>query len=111
MGTPDMQIRGNGSSPALLRWFDDRTDTAPDQPFVFSVPMLAYRAAMLAWALWLAASLLRWLRWGWFSFSSDGVWKRKPPRPIAPSPAMVPPIATQPDLAGQGSPGAPTENG
>jgi hypothetical protein len=24
---------------------------------------------MLAWALWLAAALIRWLRWGWEQFN------------------------------------------
>ena len=43
--------------------------------------MLAYRGAMLAWALWLAVSLLRWLRWGWLSFSEGGFWKSAPPKP------------------------------
>jgi len=32
--------------------------------WVISVPLLVYRLAMLAWALWLALALLRWLRWG-----------------------------------------------
>jgi len=31
---------------------------------------------MLAWALWLAAALLRWLKWGWNQFSHEGCWKR-----------------------------------
>ena len=89
MGTPDMQIRGNGSYTELLQWFDDRTGPVPEQPYVFSVPMLAYRAAMLAWALWLAVSLLRWLRWGWSSFSEGGFWRSAPARP-----KPVPGVAT-----------------
>ena len=97
MGTPEMQIQGNGSSSALLQWFDDRTGPIPEQPYVLSVPMLAYRLVMLAWALWLAVSLLRWLRWGWLSFSNDGLWKRAPKRP-RPMPA-----------APQGPPAPPTE--
>ncbi len=91
MGTPDMQIQGNGSSSQLLQWFDDRTGPSPEQPYVLSVPMLAYRAVMLAWALWLAVSLLRWLRWGWQSFSSDALWKRRPKRQIG-VPAAMPPV-------------------
>jgi len=93
MDTPDMQIRGNGSSTELLQWFEDRTGTSPEQPYVFSVPMLAYRGAMLAWALWLAVSLLRWLRWGWASFSAGGIWAHRP-RKAAPVP-FVPPVAPQ----------------
>jgi hypothetical protein len=92
MGTPDMQIRGNGSSTEVLQWFDDRTGPIAEQPYVFSVPMLAYRAAMLAWALWLAVSLLRWLRWGWLSFSEGGFWKSAPPKP-RPVPFVPVPVA------------------
>jgi hypothetical protein len=77
MGAPDMQVRGNGSAAELLQWFEDRTGAVPERPWVLSVPMLAYRGAMLAWALWLAVSLLRWLRWGWASFSTGGLWKKR----------------------------------
>jgi hypothetical protein len=31
---------------------------------------------MLVWALWLAFALLKWLQWGWQSFSAGGYWKR-----------------------------------
>jgi hypothetical protein len=108
MGTPDMQIQGNGSSSELLQWFDDRTGPVPEQPGVLSVPMLAYRGVMLAWALWLAISLLRWLRWGWLSFSEGGLWKRNPkrtppfaPTPVQPAPSPAPvesaPLASEPN--------------
>jgi hypothetical protein len=33
---------------------------------------------MLAWALWLAASLLRWVSWAWTAFSAGGTWPVKP---------------------------------
>jgi hypothetical protein len=48
-------------------------------PWVISMPLLAYRLLMLAWALWIAAALLRWLRWGWQSFCSGGTWRRLRP--------------------------------
>jgi hypothetical protein len=32
---------------------------------------------MLGWALWLAASLIRWLRMGWQSFSSGGFFRHQ----------------------------------
>lgn len=75
LGTPDMQIAGNGSSGLLLRWYEDRISETLPTVTVFSVPMLFYRVAMLAWALWLASALLRWLRWGWESFATDGYWR------------------------------------
>jgi hypothetical protein len=104
MGTPNMQIQGNGSSSDLLQWFDDRTGPIPERPYVLSVPMLAYRGVMLAWALWLAVSLLRWLRWGWLSFSTGGLWKRQPKRnlpPLAAQPASPPPPTEVAPLAPQ----------
>lgn len=91
MGAPDMQIRGNGSDAEMLQWFDDRTASIPDQPLVISVPMLAYRAAMLLWALWLAIAVLKWLRFGWTSFSTEGVWKKRiRARKVSPPPATAP---------------------
>jgi len=48
---------------------------------VISVPMWVYRAAMLAWSLWLAVTLIRWLRWGWESLSEGGLWRKAPEPP------------------------------
>ena len=31
---------------------------------------------MLLWALWLALSLLKWIRWGWKCFGQGGAWKK-----------------------------------
>ena len=31
---------------------------------------------MLAWALWLASSLVGWLKWGWECFTTGGHWKQ-----------------------------------
>jgi hypothetical protein len=83
LGQPQMQIAGNGSGPALLRWYQDRSDAVLPMPWVISMPLLAYRLLMLAWALWIAAALLRWLRWGWESFCSGGIWRRLRPRKSA----------------------------
>ncbi|HVU03649.1 MAG TPA: hypothetical protein VHE30_17945 [Polyangiaceae bacterium] len=101
MGEPDMQIRGNGSYSGVLRWFDDRTTGIPEQPLVISVPMLAYRGAMLAWALWLAVAVLRWLRFGWQAFSTGGLWKKRVRR--VQLPAI---LATEP--AAPAAPAAPS---
>jgi hypothetical protein len=86
LGEPEMQIHGNGSGSWLLRWFDDRSAGALPQPLVCSVPLLVYRGAMLAWALWLAVMMLRWPRWAWDAFSTGGLWRRRPPR-AEPAPA------------------------
>jgi hypothetical protein len=84
LGAPEMQVTGNGSSSSLLRWFTDRSPAALPTVHVVSVPLLVYRVAMLAWALWIVLSLLSWLRWGWGSFVRGGAWKKGPPRPPPP---------------------------
>ncbi len=81
LGQPEMQVRGNGSSASMLRWFMDRTAAQYPTAWVLSVPMLVYRGAMLAWSLWMALSLVSWLKWGWKSFSTGGLWRRPPPSP------------------------------
>ena len=81
LGQPDMQIAGNDSTPAVLRWTQDRLDGPLPTPLVVSVPLLVYRLAMLLWALWLATALLGWLKRGWQAFSTGGFWRRPPPKP------------------------------
>jgi hypothetical protein len=95
LGSPEMQVRGNGSTATLLRWFTDRSAPRLPSAWMVSVPMLVYRAAMLSWALWIALALLGWLRWGWGAFTEGGAWRRAPPRPApvmyAPAPPAPPP--------------------
>jgi len=83
LGLPDLMIAGNGSNAAELRWYSDRIDNATATAWVLSIPTWAYRAAVLAWALWLAASLLKWLPWGWSCISAGGGWRRRAPAPAA----------------------------
>jgi hypothetical protein len=75
LGYPDMQIAGNGSTAFMLRWYMDRADLVLPQAWILTVPMLVYRLLMLAWALWLAFALLRWLRWAWECYSTNGIWR------------------------------------
>ncbi len=78
LGSPDMQVTGNQSTAWDLKWYQDHaTPTLPTATAV-SVPVSVYRLAMLGWSLWMAVSLLDWLRWGWACFSCGGVWKRRP---------------------------------
>lgn len=86
LGAPEMQIAGNGSDGWMLRWYADRAAGPMPTAWVLSVPLLAYRLAMLAWALWLANALLRWLSWGWQCFSTGGVWHSAPEAPRVPPP-------------------------
>ncbi|MBI5543908.1 MAG: hypothetical protein HY901_08485 [Deltaproteobacteria bacterium] len=99
LGHPDMQVTGNDSTASSLHWFVDRTKDLLPQGLVVSVPMLVYRGAMLAWSLWLALALLKWLRWGWQAFSTGGLWRRgpkKPPAAATPPPARAPAPPTPP---------------
>jgi hypothetical protein len=75
LGHPNMHIAGNGSHASYLRWYEDRTAGILPQVWVFSLSMWFYRIAMLLWALWLSFALIRWLRWGWECFSTNGLWK------------------------------------
>jgi hypothetical protein len=79
---PDMQVQGMGSSNTELRWYVDRTGGALPTVGLISLPLWIYKALMLAWALWLAASLIRWLRWGFRAFRSGSTWKSAPPEPV-----------------------------
>jgi hypothetical protein len=92
LGSPEMQISGNGSTPSLLDWYVDRTDGSLPRTWIVSVPILVYRGAMLAWALWLAAALVRWLRWGWESINEGGLWRRPHASDAATPPAVPPPL-------------------
>jgi hypothetical protein len=76
LGSPKMFVLGNGSSQTYLQWYKGRVESQLPEPYVVSISVWFYRLLMLAWALWLAAALLRWLHWGWNQFSYGGGWKR-----------------------------------
>jgi hypothetical protein len=77
LGTPEMQIAGNGSDASVLRWYQDRSGPVLPRPWVLSVSLWAYRGAMLVWSLWVAQALLGWLRWGYRQWSAGGHWLRR----------------------------------
>ena len=80
LGTPEMMVRGNNSSATDLRWFAQRTDNALPEASAIAVSIWYYRLLMLAWSLWLAASALKWARWGWEQFSAHGAIFKSPPK-------------------------------
>ncbi|MCI0653515.1 MAG: hypothetical protein L0Y39_03440 [Methylococcaceae bacterium] len=84
LGSPEMSINGNQSSAYQLNWYQDRSQATLLRAKVVSIPLTAYRILMLAWSLWLARSLLNWLKWGWICFSSGGFWKKAEPKKIPP---------------------------
>jgi hypothetical protein len=76
LGIPDMQIAGNQSTSRILNWTQDRIDGMLPAPWVISLPEWVFHGLMLLWSLWLAFSLLSWLKWGWQCFSRGGAWKK-----------------------------------
>lgn len=109
LGSPAMQIDGNRSSADMLSWYADRHGGIPESATVVSVPMIVYRLAMLAWALWIAVAVLAWLKWGFAAFVTGGGWQKAPPRPPPPPrQAYGPPGVPHPPGAwGPPPPGAP----
>jgi hypothetical protein len=74
LGSPEMFIVGNNSYRNFLNWFEPNAGTDLPVPSIVTVSVWYYRLLMLAWALWLANALLRWLSTGWKAFSNGGVW-------------------------------------
>ncbi len=95
LGSPEMFIIGNDSTSTLLGWYKASSDGLLPQPGCVSISIWWYRLLMLLWALWLAASLIRWLRWGWEQFGKGGFFrmdgKPKTPQPPAPPKDDLPP--------------------
>ena len=85
---PDMQVAGNGSTDTALNWYADRASGQTPSAGLVSLPLWVYRLSMLAWALWLATSLVRAVAWGWRAFGEGGLWRtltlRRPPGPRTP---------------------------
>lgn len=76
LGYPEMLVTGNGSNAFNLRWYLDRLDGSTPSVEFISIPVFAYRLLMLGWALWLAISLTRWVRWAWSCVSAGGSYWR-----------------------------------
>jgi hypothetical protein len=77
LGMPAMQVQGNGSYGQELIWTQDRVGSLLPRPVVLTAPLWMFRVLMLAWSLWLAVYLLKWLRWGWDCLC-EGELLRKP---------------------------------
>ncbi|MBN2824339.1 MAG: hypothetical protein JXQ76_03365 [Campylobacterales bacterium] len=77
LGNPEMMITGNHSYSTMLNWYSDRAASTLPQPTVFSVSIWYYRALMLIWSIWIAFSLIKWLKWAWSVFSQGDMWSRR----------------------------------
>jgi hypothetical protein len=87
LANPDMRIAGSDQQANELSWFNDQASGELPTPWVLSLSLWWYKAAMLLWALWLAFALVRWLPIAWRALGTGGFW-RKTPRPVAPPPAV-----------------------
>ena len=96
LGSPDMHITGAGSDPGHLEWFHDRVVDALPRPVAISISIWFYKAAILAWALWLSFAVVRWVRWAWDAFGARELWQRTSGRvnPFRRGPAQPQPPAT-----------------
>jgi len=93
LGTPDMHVAGNGSSATSLRWFVDRSGAdAWPVAHAISVPLWVYKAAMLAWAIWLANAVIGWLGWALSAWTRGGYWRRRA-KPVVDIPVSATPPA------------------
>ncbi len=72
LGNPQMYVAGNGSTASYLKWFTARAGEALPRPGYLSISIWWFRLAMLLWALWLAAALVRWLRLAWRNSAGNG---------------------------------------
>ena len=80
IGHPDMNITGNGSTGKFLRWYHDVSNPLIPRAWIFSIPMLAYRLTMLAWALWISMGVVKMVKWGWEKYTTPVIWYNIPRR-------------------------------
>jgi len=82
LGNPEMMITGNHSYGHYLNWYSDRVASALPEPTVISVSIWYYRALMLLWSIWIAFSLIKWLKWAWSVYSQGDMWSRRKKKAI-----------------------------
>lgn len=75
LGSPDMQITGNGSSIYGLNWYSARIKEISPSVTIISVPVYIYRILMLLWSIWLAFALIKWAQWAWTNFTKNEYWR------------------------------------
>jgi len=78
LASPDMRIAGAGQSFGSLSWFTDQSANRLPSVWVLSVSLWWYKTAMLAWALWLAFALTRWLPFAWRALNVGAFWQQNP---------------------------------
>jgi hypothetical protein len=89
LGSPDMNIAGNGSTKGLLRWYQDIAQNQLPQATIISVPIMYYRLLMLAWALWISFYLIKIIKWGWTNFTYPAIWYSLPKKTTSKTKRMM----------------------
>ena len=105
--SPSMRVSGNSSSDSHLRWFADRASGPLPAAWALTISNKVYQYVMLAWSLWLAISIIGWLRWGWRCFSSETFWRKGPKTPKPPQGPKGGPPPWQHSPQGYGPPHQP----
>jgi hypothetical protein len=76
LGSPDMHIAGSAGSYGELAWLADRSSGELPTASAVTLPMWAYKALMLAFALWLASAVIGWIRLAWAALTTGSGWMR-----------------------------------
>lgn len=100
LGNPQMYVAGNDSTDTYLNWFTARSTAELPQPGYWAVSLWWYKLAMLLWALWLAAALVRWLRTGWQNSSKGGHFRSAPAKVVPETPPVAKGGKTPPAIPG-----------
>jgi hypothetical protein len=84
LGSPEMHIAGGaGYGYGDFAWLADRASGPLPQAHAISLPQWLFKALMLAFALWLAWSLVGWLKLAWKALTAGTGWMRLRRRPAA----------------------------
>jgi hypothetical protein len=76
LGSPDMHIAGSAGSYGELAWLADRSSGALPTASAITLPLWAYKALMLAFALWLASAVIGWIKLAWSALTAGTGWMR-----------------------------------
>lgn len=77
LDNPDMFILGSNYHTGNLDWYIQTWNGENKNPWIFSLPLNYYKIIILCWAVWLAFSIMSWLKWMWTEYSKGGYWKKK----------------------------------
>jgi hypothetical protein len=77
LAAPNMGVAGPGSGYGTFTWFVDQTSGSLPQASIFTAPMWLYRALFFVWATWMAFALVRWLKWAFDAWKTNGLWRGK----------------------------------